>query len=238
MAMIVESDSDVMQQTETASLPPLEPGDRLTRVAFERMYAASPYIKKAELVEGIVYMPSPTRFDLHAGPHGDLVTWLGVYRAHTTGTTIGDNATVRLDHENEVQPDVLLRLDSAVGGRSDIDNDGYIEGSPELVVEVAASSVSYDMHQKRRVYARVGVPEYIVFLAHEQHIVWFVLTDGVYVAMTPDDGGVLRSRIFPGLWLQPEAFLAGDLAQVLAVLQRGLTSEEHAAFVARLSQSA
>ncbi|MEZ4582099.1 MAG: hypothetical protein R3A10_10765 [Caldilineaceae bacterium] len=90
---------------------------------------------------------------------------------------------------------------------------------------MAASSVGYDM-RKNAASMRVGVPEYIVFLAHEQHIVWFVLTDGVYVAMTPDDGGVLRSRIFPGLWLQPEAFLAGDLAQVLAVLQKGLTSEE------------
>ena len=237
MAIIVESDREVIRQTEAESLPPLEPGDRLTRVAFERMYAASPHIKKAELVEGIVYMPSPTRFDLHAGPHGDLVTWLGVYRAHTPGTTIGDNATVRLDHDNEVQPDVLLRVEPALGGRADIADDGFIEGPPELVVEVAASSVSYDMNQKRRVYARVGVPEYIVFLAHEQRIVWFVLTDGVYVAMTPGDDGVLRSRFFPGLWLQPEAFLAGDLAQVLAVLQEGLASEEHGAFVARLNQS-
>ncbi|MEZ4610791.1 MAG: Uma2 family endonuclease [Caldilineaceae bacterium] len=129
-------------------------------------------------------------------------------------------------------------LDSAVRRRlrSDIDDDGYLEGSPELVIEVAASSVSYDM-RKNAASMRVGVPEYIVFLAHEQHIVWFVLTDGVYVAMTPDDDGVLRSRIFPGLWLQPEAFLVGDLAQVLAVLQKGLASEEPA-FVARLGQSA
>ncbi|MEZ4554845.1 MAG: hypothetical protein R2854_00075 [Caldilineaceae bacterium] len=115
MAMIVESDSDVMQQTETASLPPLEPGDRLTRVAFERMYAASPYIKKAELVEGIVYMPSPT-----CSTHFTPIQLADKYAPATwpRGQRERSLATLRLDHENDVQPDVLLRLDSAFGGGS------------------------------------------------------------------------------------------------------------------------
>jgi Uma2 family endonuclease len=235
--MTIAAGDRAARLTDQDGLPPLQAGDRLTRVAFEQMYAASPHIKKAELIEGIVYMPSPTRFDLHASPHGALVTWLGVYAANTTGASLGDNASVRLDHENEVQPDALLRLDAALGGRSVIAEDGYVEGPPELVVEVAASSVSYDLHQKRRVYARVGMPEYIVFQAFEQRIVWFILQDGVYVELAPGDDGVLRSRIFPGLWLQPEALLSGDLARVLSVLQTGLAADAHAAFLAQLSRT-
>jgi Uma2 family endonuclease len=143
--------TDVRSHAKTA---PLQPGDRLSRAEFERLYAASPNIKKAELVEGIVYMPFPTHFEQHGRPHSDLITWLGFYRAQTPGTIAADNVTVRIDHENEVQPDALLRLEPASGGHSSVSDDDYLEGPPEPIVEIAASSASYDMNQKRRVYAR------------------------------------------------------------------------------------
>ena len=148
----------------------------------------------------------------------------------------GDNATVRLDYENVVQPDALLRLEPALGGRSQVTEDDYLAGPPELVVEIAASSASYDMHDKRRVYSRNGVQEYLVAQAYEQRVDWFVLREGVYEALQPDAEGVLRSEVFPGLWLPADALWAGDLATMLAVLQQGLASPEHAVYVANLRE--
>jgi len=216
------------------SPPPLETGDHLSRAEFERRYEASPEVKKAELIEGVVYMVAAVRFEQHGRPHSDVIGWLGVYRAATQGVLVGDNATVRLDNDNELQPDALLRLETALGGRSRIGEDDYLEGPPELIVEIAASSAAYDLHSKRRVYQRNGVREYVVVQMYERLVEWFVLREGVYEALEADEAGVLRSETFPGLWLDAEALLSGDLATVLEVLHAGVASEEHAAFVARL----
>jgi Uma2 family endonuclease len=141
--------------------PPLNAGDRLSRAEFERRYQAHPEIKKAELVEGIVYLQTTVHFEQHGRPHSDVIGWLGVYCAATPGVLGGNNATVRLDFENEVQSDALLRLESEHGGRSHVTEDDYLAGPPELIVEIAASSAAYDLHVKRRVYARSGVQEYL-----------------------------------------------------------------------------
>lgn len=223
-----------LSTTRPPGMPPLNAGDRLTRAEFERRYLAHPEINKAELIEGVVHMPTPVHFTQHSQPHVDVVAWLGVYRAATPGVVGGDNATVRLDYENVVQPDALLRLEPGLGGRSQITDDDYLAGPPELVVEIAASSASYDLHNKRRVYARNGVQEYLVAQAYEQRVDWFVLREGAYETLQPDAAGVLRSEVFPGLWLPVDALWAGDLAAMLAVLQLGLTSPEHAAYVAGL----
>ena len=215
-------------------IPPLHAGDRLSRFEFEQRYEAHSEIKKAELIDGVVYMPSPARFPEHAQPHGHMITWLGVYSAATPGVLLGDNATVRLDLENEVQPDGLLRLEPELGGRSRVTEDGYLEGSPELVLEIAASSASYDLHMKLRAYQRSGVEEYIAVQMYERQIDWFRLREGVYQPLQPDASGLLPSEAFPGLYLNTAAFWAGDMAQVLATLQDKLASPEHAAFVANL----
>jgi len=214
-------------------IPPLRAGDHLTRAEFERLYESHPEIKKAELIEGVVYMPSPTRFEEHSCPHGDIVAVLHVYRAATPGVQAGDNPTVRLDNENDVQPDVVVRLKTC--GRSCLNEDGYLVGSPELIVEVAASSAAYDLHVKRRVYQRTGVQEYLALRVYEQRADWWTLREGAYQPLLPDEKGILRSEQFPGLWLNAPAFWASDLAAVLATLQEGLATPEHVAFVARLA---
>lgn len=215
-------------------VPPLHAGDRLSRFEFEQRYEAHPEIKIAELIDGIVYMPSPARFPEHAEPHAQMVTWLGIYAAATPGVRLGDNATVRLDLETEVQPDGLLRLEPELGGKSRVTEDHYLEGPPELVVEIAASSVSYDLHVKRRAYQRSGVEEYIAVQMYERRLDWFHLREGVYQPLQPDTSGLLCSEVFPGLCLDPAAFWAGDMARVLAMLQDKLASPEHATFVANL----
>ncbi|MEE8524998.1 MAG: Uma2 family endonuclease [Thermoanaerobaculia bacterium] len=219
------------------ALPPLENGDRLTRVEFERRYEAMPYLKKAELVEGVVYMPSPVRLTLHGEPHTDIVVWLGTYRVRTPGVRAGDNSTVRLDADNEPQPDVQLLVDPARGGQARIDEDDYVEGAPELVAEIASSSASYDLGVKRNVYRRTGVREYVVWRMLDRKIDWFVLREGKYEPLPLDDAEILKSAVFPGLWLDPAAMIRGDLATVLDTLQGGLDSPEHAAFVERLNST-
>ncbi|MBV8887395.1 MAG: Uma2 family endonuclease [Chroococcidiopsidaceae cyanobacterium CP_BM_RX_35] len=218
-------------------VPPLENGDRLTRIEFERRYNLMPHVKKAELVEGIVYMASPLRFAPHAEPHGDLIIWLGNYKVATPGVRMGDNPTVRLDLDNEPQPDVVLLIDASFGGRSYLGADGYIEGAPELVAEIAASSAAIDLGDKKRAYRRNGVQEYVVWQVFEQKIDWFSLQNGDYVSLLPDEAGIIRSRTFPGLWLHIAAMLNGDMSQALAVLQAGLNSTEHQAFVQRLAET-
>ncbi len=212
---------------------PLENGDHLTRDEFERRYEAMPDVKKAELIEGVVYMPSPVRQDQHGTPHVAISTWLGVYWSATPGVTPADNATIRLDLDNEPQPDDLLIIDPRFGGQVQ-QEDGFIVGAPELVVEVAASSASIDRNTKLRVYRRNGVREYVIWRVLDQAIDWFVLRQGQYDVLVPQADGILRSEVFPGLWLDGEALLRWDMAQVLRVLGQGLASSEHAAFVAAL----
>lgn len=217
-------------------LPPLQQGDRLTRSEFERRYHAMPFVKKAELIEGVVYMPSPVRHTDHGKPHFHFITWLGVYVANTPGLDGSDNATVRLDPDNEPQPDVLLQLETKDGGFSKVDEDGYIEGSPELIVEISASTASYDMHDKFKVYRRNGVQEYIIWRVYDEEIDWFRLEKESYVPLLPDAEGIIRSQIFPGLHLDVQAMLEGNLARVLTVLQQGCSMPEHQALVSRLAQ--
>jgi Uma2 family endonuclease len=223
-------------QTGGEMIPPLEPGDRLTRDEFERRYAAMRHLKKAELIEGIVYMPSPVRVYRHGKPHADLITWLGVYRAATPGVDGGDNTTAKLDLDNEPQPDAMLFIEPSRGGQVKVSEDDYIEGAPELVAEIASSSVSFDLHTKFNVYRRCGVKEYIVWRVLDKAIDWFVLSGQTYQPLAPESDGVLKSRVFPGLWLDPQALLTGDLARVLAVLQLGVASPEHTAFVNQLAR--
>ncbi len=201
----------------TFTIPPLENGDQLTRTEFERRYERMPKVKKAELIEGIVYMASPLRIKQHGNPHARIITWLGAYWSTTPGIELGDNCTVRLDAENEPQPDALLRRED---GQSTISEDGYVEGAPELIAEIAASSASYDLRDKLRVYRRNQVQEYIVWRVYEQDLDWFRLVEGKYVQLKVNDQGIICSEVFPGLCLDKQALLTGDLAKVLAVLQQ------------------
>ena len=220
------------------SIPPLENGDHLTRDEFERRFDAMPDLKKAELLEGIVYMGSPVRLSRHGRPHIRIGSWLANYEASTPGVIAADNTSVRIDDESMPQPDVCLFIDPARGGQATISEDDYVEGGPELVVEVSASTVSIDLHTKFRVYRRNNVREYIVWRVLDGIVDWFVLRDGEYVRLAAGPDAILRSEIFPGLWLDPVALTGGDLAGVLAALARGIASPEHVDFVARLNPPA
>lgn len=217
------------------AIPPLENGDRLNRFEFERRYNAMPTVKKAELIEGIVYMPAALGFKSHGEPHSWVITWLGLYVALTPGVSLGDAPTVRLDLDNEPQPDVVLLIDEQAGGQTRLSTDDYIEGAPELVVEIAASSTAIDLHAKKNAYRRNGVREYIVWQVLDRKLSWFHLQESEFLSLDADADGVLRSRVFPGLWLASDALLNGDLQRVITVVQEGGRSPEHAVFVTQLS---
>jgi len=223
-----------MSRTSTFSVPVLANGDRLTRQEFERRYRAMPHVKKAELIDGVVYMPSPVHFNSHGRPHSAMIGWLITYAAATPHVSVGDNATVRLDLDNEPQPDALLRIDADCGGQSRISEDDYIEGPPELIAEIAHSSAAYDLHDKKQVYRRNGVQEYIVWQIEDERVDWFVLEDGAYLSLPSDERGPLSSHTFPGLVLNATALLDGDMATVLTDVQQHLGADDHQAFVEQL----
>jgi hypothetical protein len=211
-------------------VPSLENGDCMTRAEFERRWEAMPNMNRAELIEGVVFMPSPVRFGHHGKPHTSLGVFLGLYSQFTPGTDVSTAASVRMDLDNEPQPDMALFI---VGGNAWIDEKDYINGAPELVAEISASTVSLDLGMKFEVYKRNGVMEYLVWRVEDQAIDWFILRNNQYERLLPVEG-ILKSESFPGLWLDSDALLRGDHARVHDVLQSGLHSPEHTAFVAAL----
>lgn len=201
---------------------PLESGDRLTREEFHRRYCAHPEIKRAELVQGVVYVSSPVRYKVHDEQHGLITVWLGTYALGTPGVRFTNQATYYLSADDEVQPDGSLFRDPAPRGGARVRPDLYIEGPPQLVVEVAASSVNYDLHDKKESYRRAGVHEYIVWRTLDGALDWFRLVDGEYVPVTPDAAGGITSDQFSGLRLAVGKLLTGDGAGVLAELDAAM----------------
>jgi Uma2 family endonuclease len=195
----------------TPLVPSLDSGARLTRFEFERRYEASPPWLTAELIEGVVYVTSPTGRS-HGDEHFRLIGWLNVYAARHSDVVGSDHATIRLDLDNEPQPDAHLRYQSS--GKTRIVQD-YIEGAPELVAEIAVTSESIDLHDKLVAYQRNGVQEYIVWRVHDRAIDWFSLEGGAYVRLVPDDRGIVHSKVFPGLRLPVQALIDGDMAAVI-----------------------
>jgi Uma2 family endonuclease len=212
--------------------PSLQNGDRLRSKEFLRRYEAMPEVKKAELIEGIVYMGSPVSAEEHGEPDAFIHTWLGTYAAHTPGVRVFANTTVILDADNTPQPDACLCLNAGRGGRTRISPKKYLMGAPELIVEIAASGASIDLNDKMDAYARNGVGEYLVWRTLEKRFDWFSLENENYVAVRPDGRGLLRSKTFPGLVLDVRALLAMNAPKVLTVLQRALASAAHKSFAA------
>jgi len=235
---------------EPSPLPPLRNGDHLAREEFHRRYEAMGEGVRAELIEGVVYLhhapdtPSPVSLDFHATPHIDLGGWVFYYCLKTPGLLRGADGSVLLDGGNEPQPDVLLGIPESVGGRTRVVRRGakqYVGSAPELVAEVAASTAAIDLHAKLRAYERNGVAEYLVVLTEERppEVRWMALEFGRLAPLPRDPAdGLLKSRAFPGLWLDPDALLAGDLPRLVAAVDRGYATAEHAAFVARLAAAA
>lgn len=229
----------VLRTRARHAIPPLENGAHLGAAEFLRRYEDMPPSFKAELIDGIVYlMAPPLSAERHGEPDSLLQTWLGTYAAETPGVKSATNSTVRLGADDVPQPDASLRILRSHGGRARIDDKGYLEGPPELVVEIAASSASIDVRSKLASYRRAGVREYLVWRTEDGAIDWWVLEDDEYRPLPGCADGTIRSRVFPGLWLDVPAALADNAAKILASLRRGMRSAKHAVFVADLKARA
>lgn len=214
---------------ETDQAPkPLRHGERLTQPTFHRRYEAMPADVRAELVGGIVYLMSSPVGKAHSWLHGECSNWLMQFKVTSPALQMLDNATVILSSTGEPQPDLCLRILEEYGGSSRETETGYIAGPPELILEVSVSSAGYDLVKKKRDYERAGVREYVVVLPVERQVVWFALDNGRYEEIEPGEDGILRSKLFPGLWLNPEALLRADTRAVNAVVAQGIASPEHA----------
>jgi len=214
-------------------LPALNAGDHLDQTTFHRRYESMPSKFHAELVQGVVIVPSPAGCP-HGGSHGRILVWLGGYSMSTPGTVFFDNTTTILDDHNEYQPDAQLVIPPEYGGQG-VKLGKYVEGAPQLVVEVAATSEAYDLFEKFEVYQQTGVQEYLIVLVREQEVRWFHRKDGKFELLAADAGGVIRSAMFPGLWLDAISLFAGNPASLLTTLQAGLADPAHAEFVQRLT---
>jgi hypothetical protein len=219
----------------SVGVPPLHPDDRWSRAEFHRRHLARHDGRKWELIEGVVHMASPVRARGHGMEHALLVALLGQYSLRTPGVSAFDNATALLDDDNEPQPDAALFLAAESGGQGKLDADGYFVGAPELVAEIAGSSVSIDLGAKLQAYRRNRVQEYLVWRTEDQALDWFRWRHGAFELLAVDSNGIVRSEIFPGLWLKPAALIADDGPAALDAVLAGLASPEHAAFVADLA---
>lgn len=214
-------------------VPPFENGDTMDRKTFHALYETTPPGFKAELIGGIVYMASPVSLNGHTKPHVRMVHWLLAYWEETEGTEVLDNTTAALAEDSEPQPDTGLMIEPDAGGQTTLVKD-IIQGAPELVVEIANSSAAIDLHAKKRDYDVNGVREYVVVVVPTKTVHWFVRGKSGFKEMKPDAAGVLKSKVFPGLWLLPDAVFDRRATRLLATLREGLASPEHAKFAAKL----
>jgi Uma2 family endonuclease len=229
-----EEDMDMARSAARRTSGPVElnTGDRMTQAEFHRLYEQTPEGFRAELIGGIVYVSSPLKWR-HGTNHLPLGTLFFAYEGHTPGVESGDNTTVQLGDESEPQPDLYLRILQENGGQSRTTEDEYVAGPPELVAEIAQSSRAIDLHAKLLDYARYGVREYLVVCLRERQLRWFDLPADEELQLDRD--GVCRVRVFPGLWVHAKGLFAKDYARLMATLQEGLATPQHAEFVTRLA---
>jgi Uma2 family endonuclease len=220
---------------ESEPPPRLDSGDRMDSETFMAIYEQMPEGFRAQLIQGVVYVASPISAD-HGRPNQDVSFWLGSYQLRTPGVRPFAATTLQLGLNDNPEPDASMMIAAECGGQARVEG-RFIVGAPELAVEVSYSSRAVDLNAKLASYQAAGVREYVVFIVQDDAVRWHVLRDGRYEVATPGDDGLYRSTVFPGLWLDPAAFIAGDVARLAAAVERGTATPEHAAFAARLAEA-
>jgi Uma2 family endonuclease len=226
----------IVKRPRARTLPPLVAGQQLDQPTFHERYEAMSPDTRAELVGGVVYMPSPMRGD-HGTTDQAVAGWVFNYQVETPGVVGAGGATVKLDLKGEPQPDRELFIPAELGGQVARDSKGYFIGPPELVIEIARSSRAYDLGVKKAAYELAGVREYLIIELDPNRIHWFIRRGNQFEGLPPGPDSVYRSEIFPGLWLDSQALYDEDLVRLVAVLNEGLATPQHAAFVAQLAEA-
>ncbi len=212
----------------------LKNGERLSREEFHLRYKAMDENIKAELIKGIVFFQTKVTAT-HAQSSAKMISWLGFYSIKNLHSSLSNHVTFIINGKNEFQPEAILRIDEDFGGKSWVNDDDYLEGAPELIVEISASTASYDLHDKLEIYEQKGVQEYIVWRVLDNQIDWFSLEKGKYQRLSANNQGIIESKVFAGLRLNIKAMLEENLQQVLTDLQKGLQSKKYKEFAKQLS---
>jgi Uma2 family endonuclease len=234
MATLEDLDSSRPDDSGLAVAEPLLfEGQRLDQTTFHALYERMPEDFKAELIDGVVYLTMNVKVG-HARADASMSGLLYVYSVETPGTVVQANGTAKLGPRSEVQPDTALLIDPAFGGRTSQDARHFTVEAPELVVEIADSTLRRDLDAKKKVYEQAGALEYVVFDVSHRKFHWFVLRDGQFEPLALDADGSYHSVAFPGLWIDEAAFASNDGPPAMAALRRGLASAEHGRFVEQL----
>lgn len=186
-------------------------GMRMEREEFMRRWEALPDLRNAELIEDIVFVSSPVG-PKHGRYDAFMTAWLVNYAAYASGLEVLINTTCYLLN-SAPQPDAQLR--SRLTGDQE-----YPTTPPELIVEVCESSYAHDLGPKRALYQRAGVKEYITLDTFSRQLIWRYLEDGSYVELQAGEDGILRSRVFAGLWLHPGHAWTLDAPAMLRLLEQ------------------
>jgi Uma2 family endonuclease len=216
-------------------IPPFENGDRMDQKTFMALYEQTPKGFRAELINGEVHTPSPVSVR-HGRPHQHLSTLLGTYAVETEGTEAFIDITAIMSQNSVPQPDLSLIVTPEAGGQTAENARGYLTGAPELAVEVSNTTAGIDLNAKLLDYERYGVREYLVVIVREREVRWYGRRKDRFTPMKPDADGVLKSKVFPGLWLDTAGVFDRSAKQLLATLRKGLASPEHAKFAAKLAK--
>jgi Uma2 family endonuclease len=221
----------------TLAEPILFDGQRLDQPTFHELYSQMPEGFRAELIDGVVRLMNMPLYSDHGRPDANLTGLLCMYSFETPGTIVQIATPTRLGPKSEVQPDSALLIDPAFGGRTFDDERGLTTNAPELVVEIASSTLRLDLNAKKRVYEEAGALEYVVLDVPHQKFHWFALNEGRFEPLEIDPDGLYRSKVFHGLWVDEAAFVRNDGRAMTTSLRLGLESPEHAAFVERLREN-
>lgn len=213
---------------------PLQAGERMDQPTFHARYEAMALGTRAELIQGVVHMPAALKRP-HSRHHAQFVMWMTLYESETPGVEAHDNATAILSESSEPQPDGFLMISPEFGGSASVNERDYIIGAPEFVGEISDSSAAIDLGAKKQDYEAAGVAEYVVLDIAQRQVLWFFSREGKYETVEPANDGIFRSAVFPGLWLDSEAWVGLDAKRMRRVLQQGLDSAEHDDFVQKLS---
>ena len=97
--------------------------------------------------------------------------------SNNNGFLVSAPMDVRFDEGNIYQPDILYIEES----RKDEIVKDFVEGAPDLIIEILSpSNAYYDLRQKKEVYEKYGVKEYIIIDPIAQNADLYLLKEGAY----------------------------------------------------------
>lgn len=155
--------------------------------------------------------------------------WLCQYRRSTPCVESLGRVSIFLDPTTEIETTAAMWL---TPGADDRPRWQRCEGVPELLVEVTATVHNKVFRRRLRVYEQSEIHELLVVTGDPRDTALYARENGRFARVSPADDGSYRSRVFPGLWLDPSALFSDEWNEMAACLDRGMATEEHAAFVA------